>query len=310
MNSRTERQRDRTTKTRRLVLYFAAGPTIVATAAIAAYIYNFFGRPISSETADWGTFGDFLGGIVNPVAGLVTIVLLILTLRSQQDELEEQRKQLSKQAFEQSFLGWTTSYRELVAGLQTGAGTEFSPRLTGVVALDEIMRFGSIPNDEETHRWVREMRSEDEAGREAIRDLHKSFAVAWWERGFSTNEPQLGALIRTLYSLLRWVDSNPNVSWAEKWDAVSILRARLSGPELRVIFFNGFLTEGRKFNDYVRRYALLDNLRLSGHNLVILAYRLEFHPFERESFDSDLAREALLESAGVQPISSGSWAQV
>jgi uncharacterized membrane protein len=306
MNTNTERQKSRAAKTRRLIVYFAAWPAIVAMIAVGAYIANFFDRPISSETGDWGTFGDFLGGIVNPVTGLVTIVLLVLTLRSQQDELEEQRRQLAKQAFEQSFFGWTSSYRELISGLQFGSGTELDPRLTGVIALHEILRLGRAPSNEETHSLITKMQSVDATEQEEIRATHRSSTVAWWERCFVSNEPQLGALIRTLYSLLRWVDSHPNVSWVEKWDAVSIIRARLSGPELRVIYFNGFLHDGKKFNAYVQRYALLDNLPLSGHNRVILAYSLGLHPFEEASFDSNLARSALLESGEVKPIAETS----
>ncbi|MCS3504469.1 putative phage abortive infection protein [Achromobacter sp. JUb104] len=279
----------------------------ISSACIAFWYYrSTFKGKFSTDQADWGAFGDFMGGIVNPVAGLVTIVLLVLTLRSQQDELEEQRRQLAKQAFEQSFFGWTSSYRELISGLQFGSGTELDPRLTGVIALHEILRLGHTPSNEETHSLIKKMQSVDATEQEEIRATHRSSTVAWWERCFASNEPQLGALIRTLYSLLRWVDSHPTVSWAEKWDAVSIIRARLSGPELRVIYFNGFLHDGKKFNAYVQRYALLDNLPLSGHNRVIIAYRLGLHPFEEASFDSDLARSALLESGEVKPIAETS----
>ncbi|WP_338615743.1 putative phage abortive infection protein [Achromobacter sp. E1] len=304
MTSTIDRHQARAAKTRRLILLFVAWPASVAVIAVGLFIYKFHSNPLSSETGDWGTFGDFLGGIVNPVAGLVTIVLLVLTLRSQQDELEEQRRQLAKQSFDQSFFGWTSSYRELITELQLGDGSDSDPRLMGVVALDAMTRSELISTNLETSLLLKEYERSDAQVRERLCARKKNLVHAWWERQFAANEPQLGALIRTLYSLLRWVDSNPHVSWLEKWDAVSILRARLSGPELRMIFFNGFLPEGQKFNEYVRRYALFDNLRLNGHNFVILAYRLNFHPFEPESFNSDLARQSLLEASDVTPISA------
>lgn len=239
---------------------------------------------------------------MNPVAGLVTIVLLVLTLRSQQDELEEQRRQLAKQAFDQSFFGWTSSYRELITGLQYGDGTEANPRVSGVVALDAMTSYGTRTNYE-IMLLIQQYHAANEESQEKLRLGQKMQVRGWWERQFSYNEPQLGALIRTLYSLLRWVDSNPNVSWVEKWDAVSILRARLSGPELRTIFFNGLLPEGKKFNEYVHRYALLDNLPSIGHSETKLALDHSLHPFAPASFDSDLARNTLLESPRVEPIS-------
>lgn len=303
MHPTSQRQRAKVAKTRRLILLFLAFPATVATFAMGLFIYKFHGRSLSTETGDWGTFGDFLGGIVNPIAGLVTIVLLVLTLRSQQDELEEQRRQLAKQAFDQSFFGWTSSYRELIAELQHGAGNEDDPRKEGVVALDAIIR-GCALNDFQTKTLIEQYQAATKAEQDRLRSEQKIEAADRWKRVFSSNEPQLGALVRTLYSLLRWIDSHPNVSWAEKWDAVSILRARLSGPELRAIFFNGFLPEGRKFNEYVRRYALLDNLPLVGHNRIKLAMHLDLHPFERASFDSDLARTELFKSNAVEPLSA------
>ena len=55
---------------------------------VASSLYrDQFGTVRSSDQAVWGQFGDFLGGVVNPMVGLVTIVLLLATLRSQQEAL-------------------------------------------------------------------------------------------------------------------------------------------------------------------------------------------------------------------------------
>lgn len=57
--------------------------------------------PASLNVAHWGAFGDFIGGSFNPVAGLITIVLLVITLSQNaralqltRDELIETRKQI------------------------------------------------------------------------------------------------------------------------------------------------------------------------------------------------------------------------
>lgn len=42
------------------------------------YITNFFGSNLSSNTSDWGTFGDYFGGILNPIIGITNIVVLII----------------------------------------------------------------------------------------------------------------------------------------------------------------------------------------------------------------------------------------
>ena len=43
-----------------------------------AYIIRFFCHPISSNSGDWGTFGDFIGGILNPIIGLLTLIVTVI----------------------------------------------------------------------------------------------------------------------------------------------------------------------------------------------------------------------------------------
>ncbi|WP_152625208.1 hypothetical protein [Cellvibrio sp. OA-2007] len=51
------------------------------------YLYNFWGPNLSPDTAEWGQFGDYLGGIINPIVGLITITLLTVSLRQTRREL-------------------------------------------------------------------------------------------------------------------------------------------------------------------------------------------------------------------------------
>ena len=55
---------------------------IILITPFGLYIKNFHASPISKNPADWGTFGDFLGGSINSVMAVVNIfVLLYLTFR-------------------------------------------------------------------------------------------------------------------------------------------------------------------------------------------------------------------------------------
>jgi hypothetical protein len=44
---------------------------------------NFRKADISSGVAEWGQFGDYIGGLLNPLFGLISVVLIAATLRSQ-----------------------------------------------------------------------------------------------------------------------------------------------------------------------------------------------------------------------------------
>jgi len=61
------------------------------------YLDQFKGG-FSASNADWGTFGDYVGGVLNPVFGLLSFTGLLLTIYLQGKELKEARAQFSRSA--------------------------------------------------------------------------------------------------------------------------------------------------------------------------------------------------------------------
>lgn len=47
------------------------------------FLLNFRKLDISNTVAEWGQFGDYMGGLLNPLFGLISVVLVSATLRSQ-----------------------------------------------------------------------------------------------------------------------------------------------------------------------------------------------------------------------------------
>jgi uncharacterized membrane protein len=70
--------------------------------AIAAFVLYFIffvlvqRLPIGGPDA-WGLFGDYFGGIINPVVGLVTVLLVVRTLKATRAEAKETRDEMSSQ---------------------------------------------------------------------------------------------------------------------------------------------------------------------------------------------------------------------
>jgi len=52
-------------------------------ALLAIFALNFRKADISNTVAEWGQFGDYMGGLLNPLFGLISVVLVAATLRSQ-----------------------------------------------------------------------------------------------------------------------------------------------------------------------------------------------------------------------------------
>lgn len=73
----------------------------------AFYFRNFHGD-FSSSQGDWGTFGDFTGGVINPLLNFITIYLLITQYIQARDDSQQQRHEDSIKAFESSFFTFTS----------------------------------------------------------------------------------------------------------------------------------------------------------------------------------------------------------
>lgn len=69
--------------------------------AAVSYVFAFKNH-VAGGPGDWGTFGDFIGGISNPLLSFLTIILLVASLRLQARELKESTKAVKQSAEELS----------------------------------------------------------------------------------------------------------------------------------------------------------------------------------------------------------------
>lgn len=59
-----------------------------------SYWFNFRTNSIASDVSSWGAFGDFIGGIVNPILGFFSFMALLITLDLQRKQLNKTEEQL------------------------------------------------------------------------------------------------------------------------------------------------------------------------------------------------------------------------
>ena len=72
--------------------------------AVALYAWHFwfrhfwFWRDLGwGSSGEWGQFGDYIGGVINPIVGLITVVLVVRTLKVTRTEARDTRNELAKQ---------------------------------------------------------------------------------------------------------------------------------------------------------------------------------------------------------------------
>lgn len=59
------------------------------------YVFNFYGGKLSSSSEQWGQLGDYFGGILNPIFGFVTVLILIATITIQREQLKASQEELA-----------------------------------------------------------------------------------------------------------------------------------------------------------------------------------------------------------------------
>lgn len=72
----------------------AATATSILVGAFFFYWIYFGGNAPSNNPNDWGPFGDFIGGVTNPIISFFALLSLLLTLVMQSKQLDATREQL------------------------------------------------------------------------------------------------------------------------------------------------------------------------------------------------------------------------
>lgn len=274
-----DRNTDQIMRGMRMLAYLAL------TLAFAAYVIWFHitnGQTLSSDAGDWGSFGDFFGGTVGPFIGFASIVLLVETLKLQQRGLREQREQLQRsadevrqqnrilaiQSFEQSFFSWMKDYKEQIDELSIENEPDLQHSdpggvLRGRHALRQMIFWCCNPFDMASRLYETSAkrllaRSQDISAEDLELALKK--VSEQWVNSMHYHADWLGSMLRTLYGLFRWIDEHSQLTAEEKQHYASIVRARLSNAELRMLFINGMSPNGHKFAKYINKYSLFDNL--------------------------------------------------
>ncbi len=69
---------------------------------------------LSKDAVRWGTFGDFVGGTLNPILSFLALVVLLKTYSSQREELEDTKTILKEQTATQKKQQFESTFFELL----------------------------------------------------------------------------------------------------------------------------------------------------------------------------------------------------
>ncbi|WP_054926342.1 hypothetical protein [Pseudomonas sp. NBRC 111142] len=129
-----------------LMMITCAGVFVVV--VISAYVVNFFGW-FSSSKEVWGQFGDYVGGVLNPVLSFMALIAVVKSLKYQSEEVKEARSEASaaismqkeqtkifkQQSFESVFFGLIDLYSK---ALETMSLYEEQRVFTGIAVAQRL----------------------------------------------------------------------------------------------------------------------------------------------------------------------------
>ena len=111
---------------RTIFVYAFVAACLISVTAKLLIMYNLqFGDELSDSNGDWGTFGDYLGGVLNPILGFASFMALLYTVRLQSNELKNSNEQLAQSARAQTEMEKTQRLQQF-EGLFTYMANEIS----------------------------------------------------------------------------------------------------------------------------------------------------------------------------------------
>lgn len=239
--------------------YFAG---FIAVAAVGIYVYN-FGYSLSDSRSDWGVFGDFLGGLLNPVVGLITVHLVLVNARLQRQELrnsieemknsnialEKQNSAIEIQHFQNTFFNWMETYRSIVSDASfTHPGGYSTPKngTAAVVATYTYSLTGAEmerafeANDFPADQYISLKKGMDFDP--SAEDHAQEIILQQWRLTKSSYGFFIGSILRSLLGMIVWIGSRPNsiIPSPKKHECATIIRAHLSYAELALLFYESW----------------------------------------------------------------------
>jgi len=203
-----------------------------------------------------GPWGDFAGGLLNPVLTFLTFIAVLLTLWLQRDELaltreemirsanalEEQGSTLRRQSFENTFFEMLRLHNSIVESIDlinSDSGVVTKGRDAFRVFYTRLTK-------------IYRENVKKAAGRHDDRHIVELSYFNFWKDA----QTELSHYFRFLFNFFRFIDK----SGFEEEYYVKLLRSQISDAELLILFYNNISEAGSPFRYYADKYAIFDNM--------------------------------------------------
>lgn len=236
---------------------------IVLFFAIYLYVKKFGGNGPSPNLADWGTFGDYMGGTIGSILGFASIVLVCFTF------VKQNNSQILQQ-FESTFFN--------LLSLQI----EIKNSISGCLNIDIKGLSDKLLGSEYINELVKHIYTESLQCEYSILE-YKQYLLDRFE-DLDQAEQTLGFYFRHLYHIFKYVDES-NIPDKMKNKYIGILQAQMNDNELHICFLNSFSKYGKeKFYPILSKYNFFENIRSKNSHFDKL--KVELYPNTKFKFNT------------------------
>lgn len=259
--------------------------------SVGLYIYQ-FGPILWSTPEKWGSLGDFFGGVLNPFFAFLSLMLLLFTLRQNQqallqnkdaleinnaelgltrtelsesrEALQEQAKILTRQTFEGTFFQMLSLHQDLTNSIDLyNKDTQHDTKGKDCFKI-LYGRFRKSARQEKDNSSSMEDKIFDvlyqKEHRLKIAELlkDKSYVDKKYSSFLRNNNSEVSHYFKSLYNIVKFVDSS---DFSRDKVYIDTIRSQLSTYELALLFYNETYHPGRlKFKVYIEKYSLFKNM--------------------------------------------------
>ncbi|MBF6037755.1 hypothetical protein H8F22_02590 [Pseudomonas sp. P154a] len=258
----------RTRKTIRLIsrcisvnrLKIIIGTAIVLMAAVLINYFVSFPAIRSTDQAVWGQFGDYFGGVLNPLLSFCALIAVVLSLRSQSEEVAAARKEASaaiamqteqtqvfqQQSFESVFFGLIQLHLKNVDRVKAPVRAEDAGNGT---TFELIIRSYNLDRvDDGIDQNIPRALGGTQYQQKQVSDYCNRFMEQYGNR--------IVHYFATLEEILKYVDSRSRPKSVGSSQYISIFKSLLSPEEVECLLMYAISDKGKSLRPFMAQHNL------------------------------------------------------
>lgn len=236
----------------KVLCIFAIIVMFVFVAVLCIYFFKFvIGIPVLSDNkGDWGVFGDYMGGVLNPTFSAMSFIFLLYTIKLQLDQIKLSKIQQFESAFFLLLEQINKAADKILSKIDNKIDNKIDSEKNPSNPLGKL--YGEHKNDDKSYSEYKESldkKSLDIKFDNLIKRLDTIPEFSHFK--------QYASLV---YQTLKFIDSSNGIEDKKKYS--SILRASIPFQLLQLLAINA--VRDRKsfegYKNYIEKYAFLEHM--------------------------------------------------